>query len=78
MCPGFHVHGGCISGAAAWPCCVSLLCKLSSFAGSLHWPAGAEEKGHFGVSFLEVFIRRLVTTLHSVLRPSDSRVVMFA
>ena len=53
-----QVHGGCISGAdiAAWPCSVSPLCKFSSFLRSLHWLAGAEDKGHFRVSYLEVLI----------------------
>ena len=44
--PGFldgrwiQVHGGCISGAdvAAWPKSVNLLCNLSAFLASLHWP----------------------------------------
>ena len=56
--PWVQVQGGCISGAdvAAWPSCVGLLCKFSAFGGSLHWPAGAEDLGHFGVSFLEILI----------------------
>ena len=48
---------GCsISGAdvAAWPYSVGILCRLTAFLGSLHWPVGSEEKGHFGVSFLEL------------------------
>ena len=57
--PGFlnglwvQVHDGCITGAdvAAWPDSVSL-----SFWGTLHWPAGAEGLGHFGISYLEVMI----------------------
>ena len=27
-----------------------------SFLGTLHWPSGEEELGHFGVSFWEVVI----------------------
>ena len=62
--PGFlngswvQVQGGCISCAdvAAWPYSVSLLCKFFSFLGSLHWPAGAEDMGHFGVSNFEVLM----------------------
>ena len=56
--PWVQVHGGCISGAdiAAWPCSVSPLCKFSSFLRSLHWLAGAEDKGHFRVSYLEVLL----------------------
>ena len=56
--PWVQHRGVCISGAdiAAWPYSVSLLCKFSAFCGSLHWPAGAEDMGHFGVSYLEVLI----------------------
>ena len=56
--PWIQVHGGCITGAdvAAWPCSVTLLCKLFSFLGSLHWPADAGDMGHFGISYLEVMI----------------------
>ena len=56
--PWVQVHGGCITGAdvAAWPCSVSLLCKISAFLVSLHWPADAVDMGYFGVSYLEVLI----------------------
>ena len=52
--PWVQVQGGCISGA--WPYGVSLLCKFSSFLGSLRWPAGAADMGHFGVSYLEILV----------------------
>ena len=39
---------------AAWPYSVGILCKFSAFLGTLHWPAGTADVGHFGVSFLEV------------------------
>ena len=56
--PWVPVRGGSISYAdiAAWPCSVSLLCKFVSYWCTLHWPSGAEELGHFGVSYLEVMI----------------------
>ena len=47
-----------ISGAdvAAWPCSVGILCKFTASFGTLHWPVGSEDMGHFGVSFLELLI----------------------
>ena len=56
--PWFQVHGGSISGAdiAAWPCSGGILCKFTTFLGSLHWPVDAVDLGHFGVSFLELLI----------------------
>ena len=35
---------GCISGAdvAAWPYSVGIMCKFTSFLGTLHWPAGSD------------------------------------
>ena len=38
--PWTQVRGGCISGAdvAAWPYSVGILCKFTSFLGTLHWP----------------------------------------
>ena len=54
--PWVQVHGGVLLGPILLPghivsacCVVSLL-----FLGSLHWPTGAEDLGHFGVSYLEV------------------------
>ena len=41
---------------AAWPCSVGILCKLTAFLGTLHWLVGAEDTGHFGVSYLELLI----------------------
>ena len=54
----FQVHGGSIAGAdiAAWPYSVGILCKFTSFLGTLHWPIGSDDMGHFGVSFLELLI----------------------
>ena len=51
--PWIRVHGGCISGAdvAAWPYSVGILCKFTSFLGTLHWPSGSQDMGHVGVSF---------------------------
>ena len=62
--PGFlggsliQVHGGYISGAdiAAWPYSVGILCRFISFLGTLHWPTGSDDFGHFEVSFLELLI----------------------
>ena len=56
--PWIQVHGGCISGAdvAAWPYSVGILCKFTSFLGTLHWPTGSEDVGHIDVSFLELLI----------------------
>ena len=41
---------------AVWPKSVSMLCKFTTFWGTLHWPAGAEDMEHFGISFLELLI----------------------
>ena len=56
--PWIHIHGGSISGAdiAAWPYSVGILYKFTAFLGSLHWPVGSEDMGHFGVSFLELLV----------------------
>ena len=62
--PGFlssdwvQVHAGPITGAdiAAWPYSVGILVRFSAFLGTLHWPSGAVDMGHFGVSFLELLI----------------------
>ena len=52
-----QVHGGCITGldVAAWPCSVGILCEFTAFLGSLHWPVGAVDMGHFGF-FLEILV----------------------
>ena len=49
---------GSISGAdiAAWPYSVGILCKFTAFLGTLHWPVGSKDLGHFGVSFFELLI----------------------
>ena len=54
--PWMQVHGGCISAAdiASWPCSVGILCEFTAFLGSLHWPVGAVDMGHFGISFWEI------------------------
>ena len=56
--PWIQVHGGGISGAdiAAWPYSVGILCRLTSFFGTLHWLIGSDDTGHFGVSFSELLI----------------------
>ena len=62
--PGFphnswiQVEAGDISGAdiSAWPYSVGILVRFSSFLGTLHWPSGYADLGHFGVSFLEILI----------------------
>ena len=35
---------------------VGILVRLTSFLRALHWPSGSIDLGHFGVSFLELFI----------------------
>ena len=51
-----QVVAGCITGAdiAAWPYSVSLLIRITSFLNTLHCPSGADDLGHFGISFLEL------------------------
>ena len=53
-----HVDVGRITGddIAAWPYSVSILVKFTSFLSTWHWPSGAVELGHFGISFLELLI----------------------
>ena len=48
-----QVDAGHISGAdiSAWPYSVGILVRFSSFLGTLHWPSGYADLGHFGVSF---------------------------
>ena len=51
--PWIQVDAGHISGAdnAAWPYSVGILVRFTSFLGSLHWPSGSDDFGHFGVFF---------------------------
>ena len=51
--PWIQVNGGHISGCdiAAWPYSVGILFRFTSFLSTLHWPAGSDDFGHFGVSF---------------------------
>ena len=53
-----QVDCGCISVAdvAAWPYCVFILIRFTSFLNTPHWPSGAADIGHFGISFLELLI----------------------
>ena len=53
-----QVDAGHITGAdiAAWPYSVGILVRFTSFLGTLHWPSGAVDLGHFGISFLELFL----------------------
>ena len=54
--PWLQVHGGRVAdaGIAASPCSVGILCKFTAFLGTLHWPVGPEDMGHFGISYLEL------------------------
>ena len=62
--PGFlnsswiQVDGGRIIGAdiSAWPNSVGILVRFTSFLGTLHWPSGSVDFGHFGISFLDLLI----------------------
>ena len=56
--PWIQVHGGSICGTdvAAWPYRIGILCKFTSFLGTLHWPVGSDDLGYFEVSFLELLI----------------------
>ena len=62
--PGFlnnswiQVDAGRITGddIAAWPSSVGILIRFTSFLSTLHWPSGAVDQGHFGISFLELLI----------------------
>ena len=57
--PGFlnsslnQVGAGHITGAdiSAWPYSVGILVRFTSFLGTLHWPSGSVDMGHFGISF---------------------------
>ena len=48
-----HITGADIS---AWPYSVGILVRFTSFLGTLHWPSGSVDLGHFGISFLELLI----------------------
>ena len=48
-----HITGDDIS---AWPYSVGILVRFTSFLGTLHWPSGSVDLGHFGISFLELLI----------------------
>ena len=52
------VHAGHITSAdiSAWPKSVDILVRFTSFLGTLHWPSGSLDLGHFGISFLELLI----------------------
>ena len=62
--PGFlnndwvQVDAGHITSAdtSAWPYSVGILVWFTSFLGTLHWPSGSVDLGHFGISFLEPLI----------------------
>ena len=62
--PGFlnndwvQVDVGHITSAdiSAWPKSVCILVRSTSFLGTLHWPSGSVDLGHFGISFLELLI----------------------
>ena len=34
----------------------SILVRFTSFLSTLHWPSGAVDLGHFGISFMELLI----------------------
>ena len=62
--PGFlnnnwvQVDAGHITSAdiSVWPYSVGIVVRFTSFLGTLHWPSGAVDLGHFGISFLELLI----------------------
>ena len=55
--PWIQVDAGHLSGAdiAAWPYSVGILCRFTSFLGTLHWPSGSDDFGHFGVVIFGAF-----------------------
>ena len=57
-CDWVQVHAGHITDAdiTAWPYSVGILVRFTSFLGTLHWPSGSVDLGHFGISFLELLI----------------------
>ena len=52
----FGVSGITVDDVRVWPYSVSLLVKVSAFFSTLHWPAGADDLGVGGVSFVELLI----------------------
>ena len=62
--PGFRnsswiqIDAGHIIGAdiSTWPFSVGILVRFTSFLGTLHWPVGSFDLGHFGILFLELLI----------------------
>ena len=62
--PGFlnsswvQVNAGHITGSdiAALPHSVGILVQFTSFLCTLHWPSGAVDGGHFGISLLALLI----------------------
>ena len=62
--PGFpnsswiQVDAGHITGADifAWPKSVGILVGFNSLLGTLQWPSGFIDLGHFGISFLDLLI----------------------
>ena len=56
--PWVHFNGGHISGSdiAAWPYCVGILIRFTSFLSALHWPSCSDDFRYFGVSFVELLI----------------------
>ena len=55
---GVQIDAGHISGAdtSVWLYIVGILVRFTSFLGTLHWPSGSVDLGHFGISFLELLI----------------------
>ena len=53
-----QVNAGHFTGSdiAAWPYSVGILVRFTPFLGTLHWPSGSVDLGHFGISFLELLI----------------------
>ena len=52
-CDWVQVHAGHITDAdiSAWPYSVGILVWFTSFLGTLHWPSGSLDLGHYGISF---------------------------
>ena len=55
---GFRFIAGHITDAdiSAWPYSVGILVRFTSFLGTLRWPSGSLDLGHFGISFVELLI----------------------
>ena len=73
--PGFQVDAGHIASAdiSAWPYSVGILVRFTSFLGTLHWPSGSVDFGHFGISFLELLILFEQWTGHRLLSEKVTR-----